>query len=112
MPVPPPKISNLKVRPLQSVDLCFEVDGIIGDQGPTAVLGSPVTKFVFSSFYSNLLVPQSMSAPARLKYDSDKIRNETAPSMLFALRAEPIRASLDKAILSRESTYYQKYRDV
>src|SRR5262245_10220470 len=93
---------NLKVRPLQSVDLCFPTDGIIGDQPDLHLLGKSITKFDLPVFYGTLL--QTVTGkPARLKFDSAAIRTALQPSILFELRAEPLKAALDKAIAQRES---------
>jgi hypothetical protein len=111
------KVHDLKVRPVQSVDLCFEMDGIIGEQNlQLAQLGTRVTAFDLVSFCANF--GQSKGDPTRpglLKFDSQAIYDAVKPtlgnpgSLLFALRAEPVRAILDKAIAGRENTFYTKY---
>jgi multidrug resistance efflux pump len=107
---PFPRAINLRVRPLQSVDLCFPVDGIISDQSDIHLLGTPVTAFDLPGFYSTL--GQTVPAdPSRLKFDSQTIRNTIKPSILFELRAEPIKAALDKAIVQRQNSYFQKYNN-
>ena len=108
------KVHDLKVRPLQSVDLCFEVDGVLGEQNAQMpMLGLPVVKFDFATFYSNLGVENNPADPGRLKYDSQTIHNDpaVAASLLYALRAEPTKALLDKAIAARENSFYQKYKN-
>jgi hypothetical protein len=112
--MPSAKVHDLKVRPLQSVDLCFEIDGILGEQNAAmAMLGLPVTPFDFATFYSNLGVEQNSADPGRLKYDSQTIHNDPAVSaaLLFGLRAESAKAVLDKAIAARENAFYQKYKN-
>jgi hypothetical protein len=116
------KVHDLKVRPIQSVDLCFEVDGIIGEQNfQLAKLGARVKAFDLVGFYGNL--GQSAgdgTRPGLLKFDSktiyDAVKPVTDPTnpafpgiLLFALRAEPVKAVLDKAIAARENSFYQKY---
>jgi hypothetical protein len=105
------KAINLKVRPLQSVDLCFQVDGILGTQPDIHLLGKPVTKFDLPSLYQSLGDPQSASNLGRLKYDSQTIQTAVQASILFALRAESVKAALDKAIAQRENSFYQKYNN-
>jgi multidrug resistance efflux pump len=105
------KAINLRVRPLQSVDLCFQVDGIVGDQSEIHLLGKQVAGFDLPSFYGTLGQPVSPANLARLKFDSQAIRNAVLPSVLFELRAEPVKAALDKAIAQRENMYLQKYNN-
>lgn len=132
------KAINLRVRPLQSVDLSFPCDGIIGRQLDVHLLGKAVTAFDIDGFYAKL---GTVSAPSvwippitdpahgvfaagrhetlpdsdqplgwgRLKYDSAAITAEMGTSVLFALRAEHARAALDKAVAQRENIWVQKY---
>jgi hypothetical protein len=46
--------------------------------------------------------------PGLLKFNSKAIHEAVAPSLLYALRAEPVKAALDKAIAMRENVFYQK----
>jgi multidrug resistance efflux pump len=108
------KAKDLKVRPLQSVDLCFEVDGVLAEQNPKMpMLGLPVTRFDFLSFYGRLGVEKDGTDPGRLKFDSQAIHDDAGivASVLFALRAEPSKAGLDKAIAARENSFYQRYKN-
>jgi hypothetical protein len=127
------KAINLRVRPLQSVDLSFPVDGILGKQTDIHLLGKPVKAYDPGNLYASLgdvlspvvqvlsptgpKVPVSKTLPAsdqplgwgRLKYDSSAIRSEMSASILFELRAEHVKAALDKAIGLRENIWVQKY---
>ncbi|SEB22725.1 HlyD family efflux transporter periplasmic adaptor subunit [Variovorax sp. YR216] len=47
----------------------------------------------------------------RLRYDSKSIREEMSESILFELRAEHIKAALDKAVGQRENIWVQKYEN-
>jgi HlyD family secretion protein len=105
------KAINLKVRPLQSVDLCFPIDGVIGEQSDIHLLGKAVTGFDLPMFCDNLLQPVSAGSLEKLKFDSQAIRTALQPSILYALRAEPTKAALDKAIAQRENSFLQKYKD-
>lgn len=112
--MPNAKVRNLKVRPLQSADLCFEVDGIMGEQNAQMpMLGLPVVRFDFATFYAKLGVENNAADPGRLKYDSQTIRTDPSvvASLLFALRAESTKAMLDKVIAARENSFYQKYKN-
>src|SRR2546423_408190 len=105
------KAINLKVRPLQSVDLCFQLDGVLGAQPDIHLLGKPVTRFDLPTLYAAL--SQSVSAVnlGRLKYDSQGIHDAVQASILYELRAEPTKAALDKVIAQRENAFLQKYNN-
>lgn len=136
----PAKAINLRVHPLQSVDLSFPVDGIVGAQPDIHLLGKTVKAFDLSAFYAQLStvlspmvwvppkfdpahgrVTQGRYVPlpasdqplgwGRLKYDSRAITEEINASILFALRAEQVKAVLDKAVALRENSWVQKYEN-
>ena len=115
--MPKAKAISLKVRPIQSADLCFEVDGIIGDQNfkltnrdvaDLSFLGARVQAFDFASFYAGFGQPVDGEHLSRLKFDSTGIRQAVSSSMLFALHFENLKAVLDKAILLRENAFLAK----
>ena len=103
------KVRSLKVRPIQSVDLAFEVDGVLGEQNfALAELSVQVTKFDLEAFYAGL--SQTVAGnDGRLKFDSKTIHDTVQASLLFGLRAEGAKALLDKAVNLRESAFLQKY---
>jgi hypothetical protein len=105
------KAINLKVRPLQSVDLCFQVDGIVGAQSDIHLLGKSVTKFDLPGLYVSLGQPQGAGSPGRLKFDSQAIHDAVQASLLYELRAEPVKSALDKAIAQRQNSFLQKYNN-
>jgi biotin carboxyl carrier protein len=99
---------SLRVRPLQAAHLAFEVDGILGESDTK--LGTGVPAFDFSAFYAILgAMPTVPSHPARLLYDFLQIQTSAKPFALAALRAEPRKAALSKAINLRANAYYGKY---
>jgi hypothetical protein len=104
---------NLRVRPLQSVDLCFQVDGVIGDQPEIHLLGKTVSKVDLPALYGTLgqTLPPGPGGASRLKFDSATIRSQLGSSVLYELRAESVKAALDKAIAQRENTFFQKFTD-
>jgi hypothetical protein len=133
------KAINLRVRPLQSVDLSFPIDGLVGAQNDIHLLGKPVKAFDLSELYAllgtvtlptvwvpnpppppgkiNATLGKSVTLPAtdqplgwgRLKYDSQAIRDEMGENVLFELRSEHVKAALDKAVGQRENIWVQKY---
>jgi multidrug efflux pump subunit AcrA (membrane-fusion protein) len=126
----PAKAINLRVRPLQSVDVSFPVDGIVANQTDIHLLGKPVAKFDLTTFYpllGTVLSPKMKPEPpgvrvvnyaqhplqplgwGRLRYDSEAIRDYMRESILFELRAEQTKAALDKAVAQRENIWVQKY---
>ena len=117
---------SLTVRPFQVSQLCFEVGGILGES--FVELGDDVSEFDFSSFYQAFrdatLAPQDeQDGNGRLRFDSAAIdlatkiqRDVHADPPIFddgpalaALRAEPLRTSLDKAINARANAVITKY---
>jgi multidrug resistance efflux pump len=131
---PEARAINLRVRPLQSVDLNFPVDGIVGAQSDIHLLGKPVKAFDLNKLYSVLsttVTPRAADLPrgkgkfqaerpllpasdqpfgwGRLKYDCATIRDELGEYVLFELRAEQIKAAVDKAIAQRENAWVQKF---
>lgn len=117
---------NLRVRPVQSADLCFPIDGIIGTQSHD-LLGKSVAHFDLPKLYTELgapdvrvmmdnsssggKAPRSITHLDRLRYDSEGLDSELLPSMLSALRAEWTKADLDKAVLLRQNAYLTRYSD-
>jgi hypothetical protein len=73
-------------------------------------LGEPVVPFDFPKFYEVLgSMPTVPGHPARLLYDFLEIQAAARPSTVASLRAEPFKASLNKAVNSRANAYYSKY---
>jgi hypothetical protein len=106
--MPAGKVVTLKAAPSQSAILGFDLSGIIEQSG--VQLGQQVTGFDFATFYANL-GSTVQGSPDRLAYDSAAIAADpaVAASTLMALRAEPRKALLDKAIAARQNAYFQKY---
>lgn len=111
---------SLTVRPFQVSHLCFEVGGILGRS--FAELGTKVSAFDFEHIYNAFRQANAAIAvdPGRLEFDSDGIDDQTirtqvvgrrAPA-LAALRAEPMKAALNKAVTARENAFITKYGKV
>jgi hypothetical protein len=121
------KAVYLEVRPFQVSHLCFEVGGILGEA--FTELGAPVSAFDFGALYKafRAATPSNAVDPGRLEFDSNaidvrtklptviKIKNlppsEVPRKALAALRAETLRAALDKAINARANAVMTKYSD-
>jgi hypothetical protein len=102
------KAMSLRVRPLQATHLCFEVDGLLGQSN--AQLGATVNAFDFPTFYAILgSVPTVVGDASRLLYDFLEIQAAANPFTLAALRAEPRKAALNKAVNARQNAYFAKY---
>ncbi|MGO8794714.1 MAG: hypothetical protein ACLQLC_07825 [Candidatus Sulfotelmatobacter sp.] len=129
------KIVKLQVISSLWANLCFEVGGIVEVSNVT--LGQSVTQFDFASFYATLGVatetvevpvvgggglaghpagpgPTNIKVPVKEPanlLDSQDIQNGSSASTLMALRAEPIKAVLDKACALRANAFYGRYNN-
>lgn len=116
---------SLNVRPFQVSNLCFEIGGILGES--FMELGSKVSAFDFGRFYTffRAAEPANPAAPGRLRFDSDGIdalTKSTQPPVepnqppvqfaLAALRAETVKAALNKAVNARANAFITKYGNV
>ncbi|GEO02918.1 hypothetical protein AAE02nite_05820 [Adhaeribacter aerolatus] len=116
----PAKPLSLTVRPFQVSHLCFEVGGILG--GSFAELGTKVSAFNLDNLYDAFRAAKTLSGnTGRLELNSDSIDfltktksklEGTRPPALAALRAEPIKAALNKAVIARENAFITKYGKV
>lgn len=108
------QVRTLRVLPINAVDLCFPIAGIIGEF--SVLLGKRYEAFDFASFYSGLsaTVTTPTPDPSTLVYNSQAIHDDPAiqKANLMALRAESAKALLDKAIGSRFNLYWQKYFNI
>lgn len=117
MPKVAAKPLSIKVRPSRVSHLCFEVGGILGRS--FVDLGSKVIAFDFDHFYNAFRDANTHEAKdsGRLAFDSDGIDAQTirslivsgSPPALAALRAEPVKAELNKAVTARENAFITKY---
>jgi hypothetical protein len=123
--MPSAKPVFMEVRPFQVSHLCFEVGGILGES--FAELGASVSAFDFGSLYNAFRAATPSKAvehPGRLAFDSEAIDLATKiapvvvikdvpqpshPAALAALRAQPLKTALDKAISARANAFITKY---
>jgi hypothetical protein len=102
------KVVALNVVASQVSNLCFDAGGILVELD--AKLGSAVPQFDLPGFYGVLgAMPTIAGHPARLLYDFLEIQSAVKPFTLAALRAEPNKATLRKAINGRANAFYAKY---
>ncbi|MGW4336664.1 HlyD family efflux transporter periplasmic adaptor subunit [Rhodococcus koreensis] len=99
---------NLQLRPAQSVDLCYPIDGIIGDM-PSDILGRSVKGIDLAGTVYPTLSDTAPPDPSLLLMDSANIHNSVSASVIATLRSEPIKADLDSAIGMRQNAYYTTY---
>jgi len=104
---------TLKVRPVQSSDVAFNMAGVIDFQDTErAILGGRVEAFVLQNLYMNL---GQAETDGRLHFDAQTIRkylDTDNPVLLFSLRSESLSAALEKAINQRQIAYYQTYAHI
>jgi len=107
-PISVPKVISLNVVASQISTLCFEVGGILVESDTQ--LGATATAFDFPAFYGILgSMPTVPGDAGRLFYDFLEMQAFAKPFTLAALRAEPNKAALSKAINARANAFYAKY---
>jgi biotin carboxyl carrier protein len=106
----PAKVVNMRIRPCRWTSLSFNVGGIL--ETVKAQLGTSATRFDYPGFYDQLLTPVGGN-PARLQFDAQAIRTDSKvqASTLCALRAEPTKAILNKAVGARENMFYSNFQN-
>jgi len=110
------KAVNLRVRPFNSVDLCYPVSGIVCHQPD--LLGQKVRRFRLQELYPNL--SKTDGDASRLKWDSKQIYEHlfqgespgtAGVSVLSHLRNVAEAAELDSAVLMRQNAYLTSYSE-
>ncbi|WP_321965428.1 hypothetical protein [Paraburkholderia sp. J7] len=102
------KVVSLSVVASQTSNLCFEAGGVLGELN--VKLGGKAKAFDFTAFYALLgSMPTVPGHPARLVYDFLEIQTAVQKFALAALRSEPNKAALSKAVNSRANAFYAKY---
>jgi len=108
---PNAKVHSLSVRPIQSVDLAFEVPGVLSFQDfSNACLGKRLERFDFENFYS--LLENVDHSTGLFLFDGANILKKVRDSMLFTLRNRGVSASLSQSIASRANAYLEKYSSI
>lgn len=105
------KVLALSARPSKASLLCFEMGGVLEQLGPQ--LGDTVTPFDFTTFYAGLGAT-AVGDASLLVFNSAGIlaAPAVAASTLAALRAEPRKAALDRAVNLRQNAFFAKYANV
>jgi hypothetical protein len=115
------KTVQLIARSASAANLAFEVGGIILES--QAQLGQQVQAFDFTSFYKTLGVATEPAKPpvrppisvgsnppfTPYLYDSADLDKQLGQTGIIRLRAEPIKALLDKSCAARANLYFNRY---
>ena len=109
------KSVNLRVRPVNSVDLAFPVDGVISRQSQT-LLGSRVSGLDVEVLYG-MLGQTAQGDSSRLEFDSERILNylqnvngqDPWVTLLSRLRGASEAADLDRMVMMRQNAYLTSY---
>jgi hypothetical protein len=116
------KIRSLLVRPIRSADVAFNMAGVIDLHNQAlARLGAYVAGFSLNRLYTD--IETEIASHARdITFTADEIRERleqdsvSAPGgpiqnhVLFSLRNESLRATLEQAILRRDNAFRDKYQ--
>lgn len=103
-------LRSLRVRPLLSADLSFNMPGIIDFRNlQTARLGSRVAKVDLRKTVYALLDARDATNGACV-YDSTKLRSTMEKLGLFAVRNESLGAELDQAVAQRQNSFLEFYK--
>ena len=111
-------IRSLRVQACQTVDLAFNMPGVIAKQNfnhesrtGVAHLGEQVEAYDLQSKVYDKLDEISDANKGRLKFDSDEIRNLLlSESYLFVLRNHALGATLDQAIDRRQVAFMSRFK--
>lgn len=104
------KVRSLTVRPIQSVDLAFEMPGMISFQDfDKAKLGERINKPNLENEIYRFLNEADQSS-GLFKYDAESILDKLKGFVLFTLNNRALRASLKQAILLRANGFLEKYQ--
>jgi hypothetical protein len=101
------KAVNLRVRPIESADLCYPIDGVIW-RLTSGLLGSKVSGINLQSL-DDVLGDTEVLDVSRLYYGADRIYNYLSSATLSTLRNQPEKADLDNAIGMRQNAYLTTY---
>lgn len=106
------KIRHLRVRPLKSADLAFNMPGILAWRSPTASLGTRVplqtsggTPFNIQDVYAAL----GQADPSGRLLSGAQIRALVQNVALFTLRNESLRVCVDQAVSQRQNAFFERY---
>lgn len=116
------KIRSLLVRPIRSADVAFNMAGVIDLHNPAlARLGAFVAGFSLNRLYTDIET-EITSHARQITFTADEIRERLERDsvsnpggavqnhVLFSLRNESLRASLEQAILRRDNAFRDKYQ--
>lgn len=107
------KVRSLRVRPIQSTDLAFNMAGILDYHNQDlAVLGARIANgYDLAALYTKL--GEFDSTTGLITYDAEKIRKslvDEAKVVLFSVRNAALRTGLAQAIAQRQNVYLRRYK--
>jgi hypothetical protein len=103
------KIISLRVRPLRSADLSFNIPGILAIRSDKASLMTRIQETLNyqQDVYGKLGDSDNQGS---LLLNADKIRSILQPYFLYQLQNETASASLDQMILQRQNAFLERYQ--
>lgn len=116
------KIRSLLVRPFRSANIAFNMAGVIDLHNQNiARLGMQVQGFSLERLYTDIEAEVNSHAAVitftadeiRRRLEQDVVTNPGGPALnhvLFSLRNESLRASLEQAILRRDNAFRDRYQ--
>ena len=106
----PTRARTLKIRPIQSCDLAFNMSGVIDRHNASWQIGDVVHALDLDKLYRQL---ETELVDGALKFNAeaidDYLRTE-GDKWLFSLRAVSVAASLERMILQRQIAHLQTYK--
>ncbi|WP_417395998.1 hypothetical protein [Gimesia chilikensis] len=109
------KIRSLLVRPIRSVDLAFNMPGVIAFQNTqTAKLGTRITGTNLETSIYELMEQDAKTARSKnlpeLTFDATEIASKLSAGTLFAIRNKSLCVALDQKLLQRENIFREQYK--
>lgn len=108
--MPPPKPRTLKINPVQSCDVGFNMSGVIDQQNGNWKLGDRIGRFPLDTLYADLETPLHSG---RLQYDAasiDRYLRTDHNQWMFSIRAQSVIANLERMIVQRQIAFLQTYK--
>lgn len=102
------KVYSLRVRPLRSADLSFNIPGILAFRSDKAFLKFNIQNIL--NYQTEVYEKLGEVEAGKLTMDVAKIKGILEPHFLFQLQNETAAASLDQMILQRHNAFLERYQ--